>query len=255
MRSFYTLHQGQDTTQAYYERFNAAIDVVKEMGGNIGTSHTATNYILEANGTVPSSATSQQRAAASITGAEMYKAIAFTLGADRKRFGKLIEDLSNNYLLGNNNYPKTMISAYNLLQNWRRDPKNLIQINGPTNDGTVFVTTNGERNRSRDKIVCYKCGKTGHYANENKCDDAEDAQTHLQQAAKQPDEDEEDNDKKDKQQEEETSEDEEERETSLLMAALESGELDNTTDTAFIFSQGSMQHNSYKNGNVFHIHN
>ena len=73
MRSFYLLHQGQDSTQTYYEKFNAAIDVIKEMGGNIGTSHNATNYALELSGIVPTSASNQQRAAAAITGAEIIR--------------------------------------------------------------------------------------------------------------------------------------------------------------------------------------
>ena len=117
MQSFYMLNQGQDSVQTYHKKFNAAIDVTIEMGGNIGESETSTNYSLERNEFIPNAATRAQKNAARITGAEMYKAMAFTMGIDRKRYGKLIKDLSNNYLLRNNNYPCIVNSAYNPLQN------------------------------------------------------------------------------------------------------------------------------------------
>jgi hypothetical protein len=39
--------------------------------------------------------------------------------ADRGRYGKLIEEVENAYLKGNNNYPRTPTKAYNLLVNYR----------------------------------------------------------------------------------------------------------------------------------------
>jgi hypothetical protein len=48
-----------------------------------------------------------------------YLAVAFVLGADRLRYGRLIENLENDYLQGQNNYPTTVTAAYNLLTNWK----------------------------------------------------------------------------------------------------------------------------------------
>ena len=36
-----------------------------------------------------------------------YLAVGFVLGADRSRYGRLIENLENDYLQGQNNYPTT----------------------------------------------------------------------------------------------------------------------------------------------------
>ena len=41
-------------------------------------------------------------------------AIAFLLGCDRARYGKLIEDLKNDFLQGRNKYPMTVVAATTL---------------------------------------------------------------------------------------------------------------------------------------------
>jgi hypothetical protein len=48
---------------------------------------------------------------------EQYYRVAFLLGSNRVRYGKLIEDLENSHLKGQNNYPKTVQDAYTLLVN------------------------------------------------------------------------------------------------------------------------------------------
>ena len=74
-------------------------------------------------------------------------------------------------------------------------------------------------------------GKTGHYA--NKCDkEIEDQPTHLQQS---------DHTHGEQVEEEQEEQGPEENPTSLLMAVLESGELDNTANTDIIFSQNLMK--------------
>jgi hypothetical protein len=41
--------------------------------------------------------------------------MAFLLGADRKRYGKLIEDLENAFTQGQDNYATTVTGAYAML--------------------------------------------------------------------------------------------------------------------------------------------
>ena len=60
-----------------------------------------------------------------------YLAVAFLLGADRSRYGRLIEDLENDFLQGRNNFPTTLTGAYSLLTNWKQDPRNLMRAIGP----------------------------------------------------------------------------------------------------------------------------
>ncbi len=58
---------------------------------------------------------------------EAYLACAFLLGADRNQYGKLIKEIENNYIQGQDGYPKTVTTAYNL-SCWRQNPQNLMQV-------------------------------------------------------------------------------------------------------------------------------
>ena len=114
---------------------------------------------------------------------EQYLAVAFLLSANRTQYGKLIEDLENDYLQGRNNYPTTVTSAYHLITNWKQDPRNIKQSLGQFgNVGVSFTTTTeGTSNNSgvtltnvtksgpgasKAHITCHKCNMKGHYANE-----------------------------------------------------------------------------------------
>jgi hypothetical protein len=81
----------------------------------------------------------------------------FLAVADRSWFGKLLEDLENDFLQGHDGYPKTLSDEYSLLTNWkeetRSDPKNPV----------VFTTTSQQNNRRN--ITCYRRGRIGHYSN------------------------------------------------------------------------------------------
>jgi hypothetical protein len=92
-------------------------------------------------------------------------AVAFILCADRLRFGKLIEDMENNYLQGNNKYPTTVSSAYHLLSNWKQDPRHgRREVGG----GEISFVNNGDKKgKARDKkdVTCHRCKQKGHYAN------------------------------------------------------------------------------------------
>jgi hypothetical protein len=56
---------------------------------------------------------------------ERVHACAFLLGSDRIRYGKLLEDLENDYTQGRDNYPSTLQHAYSLIVHWKQDPRNV----------------------------------------------------------------------------------------------------------------------------------
>ncbi len=60
-----------------------------------------------------------------------------------QQYGKLVENLENDFLQGRNSYPKTVTAAFNLLINWKQDPRNLLRSVGVSNDGVSFVNVNG----------------------------------------------------------------------------------------------------------------
>jgi hypothetical protein len=104
------------------------------------------------------------------------------MGSDRHRYGKLIEDLENDFTQRRDNYPKTLVDTYNLLVHWKQDPPNLMRVLGTNNDGVAFAnvdadeasslstltsTDNRQQARARrdiSHITCHKCDIRGHYA-------------------------------------------------------------------------------------------
>jgi len=113
---------------------------------------------------------------------EQRAALIFIHGADRSKYGVMIEELQNSYLSGNNNYPSTVSEAYNRLLHWSNEARNSqIRAFAPMNDGANFanqgreetdsqygngvaLTTNGKRDKSY--ITCFKCQEKGHFASE-----------------------------------------------------------------------------------------
>ncbi len=59
-----------------------------------------------------------QLEAAEIAAAEQVKAALLISGAERRKFGKLKDQLTNNYLLGTDQYPDTLKKAGRILSNY-----------------------------------------------------------------------------------------------------------------------------------------
>jgi hypothetical protein len=104
------------STQAHLEKFKNLIEVVEHCGG----SFLEEGLVQDALG---------DKTIADLTAGEiekardLYLATAFVLSADRGRYGKLIEDLENNFVQGTNKYPKTLEDAYNILMYWKYDSR------------------------------------------------------------------------------------------------------------------------------------
>ena len=78
---------------------------------------------------------------ARIVSKNKYLGMALILGACRKRYGKLLTELQNDYMKGNNNYPGNVVKEYNLLKHYKRDQTLLVQHRGDT--GLSFVNMSG----------------------------------------------------------------------------------------------------------------
>ena len=155
------------------------------MHDRLGADRAMMIHILHESNLTEASANAVELASALNTGRDLYLATAFILGADRRRYGKYLEDLQNGFLQGDDRYPKTLVSAYNILLGWKSDPRNFIQVTShAANDGVSFanVTTkksstnapssdpligkDGKPLKFHDGITCYRCGRDGHYSNE-----------------------------------------------------------------------------------------
>ena len=180
-RRFYMLQQGRHTTTIQYlEQFQNTLDVLKHCGGTIGDDPGLGKFIIEGKGMDPLSATDAEMANAQAIGQESYIAMAFIMGSDRVRFGKLLENMENDFIQGRATFPTTLTTAYNLLINWKQDPRNMMRVVGQVNDGVSFANVNDDDGDATtlaqgnvdnrpplSEIQCYKCQKFGHYA--NKC--------------------------------------------------------------------------------------
>ena len=83
--------------------------------------------------------------------------------ADKGRYGGLKDELNNQFLFDTDAYPKNMLQALKLLQNYHT-PKNFWHQNQHTSahEGVAFVQhRKGGYNISNHD--CYSCSKKGHH--------------------------------------------------------------------------------------------
>jgi hypothetical protein len=190
-RRFYQCTQGKHmTTQAYLEAFRNTIDVIEHTGGSIGHEPGLNEYVATRNNIDYDHMDAAEEEDVQNESHERYLAVAFILGADKLRYGRLLESLENNFLQGQNRYPATVTAAYGLLTNWKQDPRNYVRAIGRVNDGVSFTNVDGgdakdgdvtlatdgqgkkggNNSKKKDKlhITCRRCGEKGHYS--DKCD-------------------------------------------------------------------------------------
>ncbi len=168
LRAYCNLRQTPEMTcQEYFERVRNVVEVIKSLGGTLSSD-------MHLNDELPvqrARHTDEQRKEARERIVEKKVAYGILVHADRGRYGKLIEEIENDYLMGNNNYPKTPTEAYNLLVNYKNYNTNKRNIPGGL-DQVAFVTE-GKRlktNKEHPHIQCFKCKKYGHYKSD--CPDA-----------------------------------------------------------------------------------
>ena len=114
-RKFYNFYQGSDMTNAtYLELFNTNIEVLEQHREEFGNSRGGMEYEKEQDNLM---STNEAR----IMSKKKYLGMAVIPGACRKQCGKLLTELQNDYMKGNNNYPGNVVKAYNLLENYKRD--------------------------------------------------------------------------------------------------------------------------------------
>jgi hypothetical protein len=168
IQKFHNAHQEKNSNaQTYFQRFKNLIDVVEHCGGTLGDHHGLVVKKLEEWDLTYEAANSAERTVARSEVKEEFLACHFLLGADRRRYGKLIEDIENSHVQLNDEYPKTLIEAYNLLVHWKQDPKNSLGANDTnTSDGVAFANVGNDRGPPPDisEIQCYNCQEMGHYA-------------------------------------------------------------------------------------------
>ena len=125
-RRFYLQYQDQTVgVTQYHDKFTNMVDVIEHCGGTIVDGMVLKDAILEAvaaevvDGLIAARIEDLYNETR-----ERQMACAFLLSADRSRYGRLIEELENSYVEGNDRYPKTLEEAHKRLEYWKQDPRN-----------------------------------------------------------------------------------------------------------------------------------
>jgi hypothetical protein len=150
MGEFYNLAQGKHrSNQEYYDEFNSMVLTAVESGATIGAHPGAITEELNASAVDVANPTGQEYIAATKVATSRYLAVAFLLGADKARYGTLVEEIENEHLRNKGNallsgtYPTTVAESYDYMCNYKKDPKNLTRLLGNTggnlNTGVAFA--------------------------------------------------------------------------------------------------------------------
>lgn len=135
-RRFYLFSQNRHMTcQQYHETFKKNVEVIEYYGGELGKDTGLVDAALTTAGLTRANAAPGQLQDAEDAAKERVLACAFLLGSDRVRYGKLLEDLENDYTLGRDSYPSTLQQAYTLLVHWKQDPRNVTTSGIEVGDG------------------------------------------------------------------------------------------------------------------------
>ena len=91
------------------------VDVIDATGGSLGVHDGIVKEVAAADGKNIAAVTAIEKREINAKAKGKYLATAFLLGANRLRYGRYLEDLENDFLQGQENYPKTESSSYNVL--------------------------------------------------------------------------------------------------------------------------------------------
>jgi hypothetical protein len=171
---FYKFYQSRDMSNAIFlESFQTLTSVVDDFGGQIGVDPSGANNELTAEGIDPDSASDEHKKDATTKAKNRYLAMAMLSATDFTRYSRLLEDLNNDYTKGNDNYPRNITEAYNLIINYRQ-ARTAARVYHDA-EGVAFTNVEEENNereerpppKDRSNIRCFNCQNKSHFA--NKC--------------------------------------------------------------------------------------
>ena len=136
----------KDTVEEYVRNFRSLWDTVEAFGGSPGVHQGLVDTELRRRGiTNPSDA--QAEAAANVA-IEQVKAALLISGADRRKFGKLKDELANDYLLGSDKYPDTLEKAGRILSNYQSTNTQILYRGNLNDTGVAFLQRGGRGGRA-----------------------------------------------------------------------------------------------------------
>eukprot|EP00569_Conticribra_weissflogii_P008200 CAMPEP_0171363762 /NCGR_PEP_ID=MMETSP0879-20121228/3564_1 /TAXON_ID=67004 /ORGANISM="Thalassiosira weissflogii, Strain CCMP1336" /LENGTH=562 /DNA_ID=CAMNT_0011870969 /DNA_START=26 /DNA_END=1714 /DNA_ORIENTATION=- len=166
-RRVYTCYQGQkQPNDEYAEELAAYADVVEAYGGQFGNEPGYLDSILRANVRArdPNNPTAEELETARATMRDNMMAALLISGTDNTRYRSLKMELRNQYGQGQDNYPRTMAKALDILNGYQNPNSRYTGRAG--NAGGVAFAQVGRGAGGTNTRRCYACGETGHFARE-----------------------------------------------------------------------------------------
>jgi hypothetical protein len=95
---------------------------------------------------------------------DKYLSMIFLAGADKARFGMLIEDLNDSYLAGNDQYPVSLDGTLTLLSHYQgHRGSEHIDAGKNVSRETSFAQRKPQKAQQLARICCWNCNEYGHY--------------------------------------------------------------------------------------------
>jgi len=167
-RRYFNMKQGRlETVESLLERFQSQKGVLTQVGAVIGPDLGVAQQIAGVGAELAELTADHCQEAL-----DRQDAVAFLMSADRNRYEGLLQDLENEYLKDQDNYPRSLHQAYSLLVNWKA-PTYIRGTPTGAHDGVVFTqgvqevvptvqTATTLVNTGPEKIVCRYCKESGH---------------------------------------------------------------------------------------------
>jgi len=152
-----TTQKEGETLQDYTKRFRVAKEVLEShLGGPVIISKIAKSMPGYAD-------SAEKKAACEKRAYEQYMAYVYMKNADQGKYGSILTGLSTQKSLGNEQYPKTITDATNVLSNHRFDNyKQLKSERKSKKDDKDKEEDNPKLSFAQATTVCYCCGKPNH---------------------------------------------------------------------------------------------
>ena len=119
------------------EKFNNVVDIATAYNGKL-RDQSITDIATEIAhaGVDYDTLNAGQQAIVQESAKYMYLACDFLCQSDRKRYGRLLEELENDFTKGNSNYPTDLVTAYRMISEYKNCQT---RSSVPESDGVAFA--------------------------------------------------------------------------------------------------------------------
>ena len=153
--TFYSFRQGSLNNSDYFQRFKNYAEIATSFEGNLHDEAISKMVCKEERDHEDLQALSDDgKEEIDEKASQVYLSTAFLQQSDPRRYTKLNEDLENDYTKGNDNYPREVTKAYQLLNDYKdASGRREAQAHG------VSQLAFAQQESGKDERYCFGCGR------------------------------------------------------------------------------------------------